>query len=289
MWAKAALAWSQVKRPLTSSAPLPSAARSVLVDEHLPQLGDELGPVGGQQPGIPVDHRLASAAGGGVGHGRGEGERRLTDHQAPPLLERGQGHHPRLLVDRALGRLVDVTGEDHVARAHAPRRTRAAPAPTSRCPPPSGAGRAAGCATRARRRWRARPACAAPAVRRRRRWGARTWAGPGLRAVGAVMHDRDPRPVDTELDELAPRGARDRDVLAGAVQTRCEPSLDPPADPSGEPGVHDRPLLAVHVVDQDDHGPSRDQPREEGEPVLHVDDDVDRTQLAAAQRQDPWR
>ena len=40
----------------------------------------------------------------------------------------------------------------------------------------------------------------------------------------------------------------------------------------------------MHVVHQDDHGLAGDHAREEGQAVLHVDNDVDRTEVAGAQR-----
>src|SRR3954463_1270085 len=78
-----------------------------------------------------------------------------------------------------------------------------------------------------------------------------------------------------ELRERGASRARDRDVLAGAVQKRREAALYPPADASGESRGDDRPLLTMHVVDENDDGSAGDQPGQERHTVLDVDDEVD--------------
>ena len=105
--------------------------------------------------------------------------------------------------------------------------------------------------------------------------------------VGAVVHDRDPRPADAEPAELGAGGARDRDVLRVPVEPRREAALDPPAHLGHRPAVDDGPLLAVHVVHQHDHRRPGHEAREEGEPVLHVDDQVDGAEPATRQPQHP--
>ena len=59
--------------------------------------------------------------------------------------------------------------------------------------------------------------------------------------------------------------------------------LDPPADPSGDPGIDHGPLLAVDVVHQHHHGLACHGSGEEGQPVLDVDHDIDPAELAAQQ------
>ena len=108
--------------------------------------------------------------------------------------------------------------------------------------------------------------------------------GRHVRLRRAVVHHRDPRLRDAEVHELLARGHRHGDVLAAPVDPRREPALDPPADAARHAGVHDRPLLLVHVVHQHDDRRPGGQPREERHAVLDVHDDVRPAELAAPQR-----
>ena len=96
-------------------------------------------------------------------------------------------------------------------------------------------------------------------------------------------------PVAPPAPQLGAGRAGDRNVLAPPVEERGHPVLDPPTDPADQAGIDHGPLLAVHMVDQHHHRPCGDQPREEGQPVLHVHHEVDLAQVAAAQRSHPRR
>jgi hypothetical protein len=111
-----------------------------------------------------------------------------------------------------------------------------------------------------------------PADHAQRRRGAAA-GRHGQRGLGGVVHDCDVGGADAQRDQLGPGELRDGDVRAAAVEPRRDPGLDPPADAGQPRPEHDRPLLAVHVVDEHDHPPGH-QPAEERQPVLHVDDDV---------------
>ena len=147
-------------RSASSSSSAPSAAVNSLavVDEHARDA---------------VDDRLAGAARRPVGHRRGGVHPGLADDQAPALLQRRQRQQPRTARrPRACA-----------PRSTCPSKTTVSPAPR-RCGvrvqlglPPARAHdvqpqvRELARAARGRRRWRARPACAAPAGRRRRSIG----------------------------------------------------------------------------------------------------------------------
>jgi hypothetical protein len=87
-----------------------------------------------------------------------------------------------------------------------------------------------------------------------------------------VTDDGEPRGVDAERDEFLRRGAGHRDVTAPAIEPGGEHGLHPPAHGPTEPAENDRPLLAVHVVDEHDHGAAGHERGAEGQAVLDVDD-----------------
>ena len=86
--------------------------------------------------------------------------------------------------------------------------------------------------------------------------------------------------------QLVPGGLGHGDVLAAGEGPARDLRLDRPADPAREPGIDDRPLLSVDVVDQHDHWCAAGQPGEEGDSVLHVDEYVDVTERPS-KRQPP--
>jgi len=95
----------------------------------------------------------------------------------------------------------------------------------------------------------------------------------GGQCVRAVPDHRDAVVVDTEPAEFVGGRQRHGQVLVASVHPRGELRFDPPAE-LGHPASGDGPLFAVAVVHQDRHGCSGDEPREERDAVLGVDDRV---------------
>ncbi len=281
--AKACCAWGQVKSWLRCRAPAPSSVRRGLVVQQRAHRVGELVRVVDEHAGAPVGHRLAGAAGRAVGDGRASSACRPRRSPGPsPPSARGAAAARRARRSRACAPRRPGPRTPRCHRRRAPRRRRAARPPTSRCPR-----RAA-----AARELSSRSASDGvdgvldllvrhqPADHRDRR--VRGLAGVDVHhRVGAVVHDRDPRPADAER-RGARRGWRARPRrTAVPVEPRREPALDPPAHLGRPPRVDDRPLLAVDVVHQHDHRRPGHQAGEEGEPVLDVDDEVDGAEPAA--------
>ena len=228
--AKACCACGQVKSWLVCRAPAPSSVRRASSSQQRPHGSVNSSAVVDEQPRALVGDRLAGAAGGAVGDGRGRVHAGLADDQAPALLQRGQQQQPGALVDLVLALLVDLALE-HDRVPGAVRRgvgvqLALPPAAAHDVQPQAGElSRSASDGVDGVLDLLVRDQ---PADHRDRR--VRGLAGVDVHhRVGAVVHDRDPRPADAEAAELGAGGARDRDVLAVPVEPRREAALDPPA------------------------------------------------------------
>ena len=78
---------SQVNESACLHAAFPIASRRARSSQQLPDQGDEVVLVRGDQPRFAVDERLRDASGTGEGNGRCASRASLHNGQSPPLLQ----------------------------------------------------------------------------------------------------------------------------------------------------------------------------------------------------------
>jgi len=99
----------------------------------------------------------------------------------------------------------------------------------------------------------------------------------------AVVDHRDGNLVDTVCDQLASGRLGHRDIPTLPKSSGSDDGLDEPPSLGASGVVDDRPLFAMHVVNEDHGGGPRGPGGKERDAVLGVDDDVDGPKSATAE------